>query len=257
MNKAFIILLFLLPASLAFPLDPFNYFVEIKNFDKKVLHEKNSRFRLASSGEDFSLLETHYQKILKRHEKEGGKIIEIQTGAIGRPSRKEAPAAEFLSNTRFLNLDSSEIVQATQNMRTSDDTIKSVEEFVYARISDKTLGIPIIPAAQIYRNRRGDCTEHSVLALAMLRKLRVPSRAVVGMYLTDNFMNKKNIFVFHMWVEAFYKKKWRLVDATMPGKKHLNRYIAFAHHNLKTEAPLPYLRAVMGIQQLTAEYIDK
>jgi transglutaminase-like putative cysteine protease len=112
-----------------------------------------------------------------------------------------------------------------------------------------------VPAPQVYRMRRGDCTEHSVLAVALLRRIGIPARAIMGMYLADEFLGKKNVFVYHMWVEAWWKGNWRTVDATRPGVRDLNRYIALAWHNLKAEAPLPYLRAISAIQDLTIEYL--
>ena len=240
----------------ALPVDPFNYFVEVKNFKLHADGKKISRYRLSSSAEDFTLIETHYQKIIKRYTNGGRKTVEIQTGGISQHPQTNESVAEYLVNTRYLNLDSPEINQARKQFQLPVGSVSSIEEYVYGHITDKVLGIPMMTAAQIYKNRQGDCTEHSVLSVAMLRKLGIPARAVVGMYLTDTFMGKKNVFVYHMWVEAFHRGRWHLVDATQPGEKRLNRYIAFAYHNLKTEAPLTYLRAISAIQEFTAEYID-
>ena len=259
MNKylSIFILLALLPFLPAFSNDPFNYFVEVKNFKEHILSENVSRFRLSSSAGDFTLIETYYQKITKRYEKDAIKKLAIRTGATDLTVSPNEPSKEYLINTRYLNLDSPEINQAVKQLKNPGSGIRSVEDYVYAQISDKLLGIPMLPANQIIKIRRGDCTEHSVLSVAILRKLGIPARAVAGMYLADSFRGRKNIFVYHMWAEAFYKGKWRLVDATMPGKKHLNRYIAFAYHNLKTEAPLSYLRAISSIQNFSVEYIDE
>ena len=240
-----------------FPSDPFNYFVEVKNFNNKVYSEKTTRYRLTSSNEDFSLIATGYQKIISDKIKGQKKIIDIETGPVANPPASGEELSPYLKDTRFLNLASPEITGAASKFKGSPDPVKSVEDYVYKHITDKTLGIPLVPAVDIYRMNRGDCTEHSVLAVALLRKLLVPARAVVGMLLTEEFKGRRNIFVYHMWAEAFVKGKWVLVDATRPGEKHLNRYIAFTYHNLKTEAPLPYLRAVSSIQDLMVEYMGE
>ncbi len=252
-------LLFLLFAffQYAFPQDPFNYFIEVKGFSERLFSEKVSRFRLSSSAGDFTLMETYYQKIIKSYEENAIKKLVIRTGEITASPRHKEAFAEYLVNTRYLSLNSPEINQAAGKFRTPLSDLKAVEEYVYAQIKDKLTGIPLIPADQIVKIKRGDCTEHAVLSVAILRKLGIPARAVVGMYLADSFRGRKNIFVYHMWAEAFYDGKWRLVDATMPGEKHLNRYISFAFHNLKTEAPIPYLRAISSIQNLTIEYINE
>ncbi len=251
----FLFLIFTAPSLHA--ADPFNYTIKVKNFKPSIYSENMSRYRIESSDTEFILIDTTYQKILKQRIGNRKKTIDIETGLIPTVTTTIEELSGFLKDTRFLNLSSPEISGAAAKLQDSKDTVKTVEDFVYRHISDKTLGIPIIPASQIYRMKRGDCTEHSVLAVALLRKLGVPARAVAGMYLADQFMGKRNVFVYHMWAEAFWKGRWRLVDATRPGEEKLNRYIAFAYHNLKAEAPLPYLRAVSVIQDMSVEYLGK
>jgi len=247
-------IIFTLPG---FTPDPFNYYVEVKNFSERILSEKTSHFRIASADADFTLPETEFQKIVSREAKGRKESVEIVTGVSGGPGTGIVETGRYLENTRFLNLDSPEITDSAASLRGSADLLKSVEKFVYGRISDKTTGIPLAPASQIYRNRQGDCTEHAVLAIAILRKLRIPARAVVGMYLSDAFQGRKNVFVFHMWAEAYYRGEWHIVDAALHGAGRPNRYIAFAYHNLKTEAPLPYLRAISSIRNLSVEYLGQ
>jgi len=237
--------------------DPFNYTVQVKNFKPSIFGEKTSRYRIESSDTEFTLIETTYQKVVRQRIGNRKKTIDIQTGLIPKISTTIEDLSGFLKDTRFLNLSSPEISGAAAKLHGSEDPVRAVEDFVYRQITDKTLGIPIIPASQIYRMKRGDCTEHSVLAVALLRKLGVPARAMAGMYLAEEFMGKRNVFVYHMWAEAFWKGRWLLVDATRPGEEKLNRYIAFAYHSLKAEAPLPYLRAISAIQDLTVEYVGK
>jgi transglutaminase-like putative cysteine protease len=237
--------------------DPFNYFIEVTNFKNSIYGKKTTRYRLTSSNEDFNLIATSYQKIISDRIKGQKKVIEVECGPAANSQTSEKDLSPYLVDTRFLNLASPEITGVAMKLEGSTDPVQSVEDFVFKHIADKALGIPLVPAIDIYRMKRGDCTEHSVLAIALLRKLRIPARAVVGMFLTEGFKDRQDKFVFHMWAEAFVKGQWILVDATRPGTKGLNRYIAFAYHNLKTEAPLPYLRAVSSIQDLVAEYIEQ
>ncbi len=255
-NKSILFLPGIILATAAvFAADPFNYFVEVNNFTPSIYNEKNSRYRITSSDSEFSLITTSYQRIIRQCIINQKKTIDIETGLIPGVSTTMEEVSDYLKDTRFLNLASPEIAGAAAGLRDSKDPARAVEDFVYSHIADKTLGIPLVPAVHVYRMKRGDCTEHSVLAVALLRKLRVPSRAVVGIYLTDDFLGKRNVFVYHMWAEAFWKGRWRLVDATRPGENRLNRYIAFAYHSLKAEAPLPYLRAVSAIQDLSVVYL--
>jgi transglutaminase-like putative cysteine protease len=254
---SFLLILILNFSETLLPADPFNYFVEVKNFKNKIYSEKTTRYRLTSSNDDFNLIETGYQKINSAKIKNQKKIIGVESGLAANQSATDEELSSFLSDSRFLSLASPEITDAASKLKGSSDPIRSVENYVFKHITDKTIGIPLVPAVDIYRMKRGDCTEHSVLAVALLRKLAVPARAVVGMYLVEEFKGRQNIFVYHMWAEAFVKGRWILVDATRPGEKHLNRYIAFTYHNLKSEAPLPYLRAISSIQDMIVEYEER
>ncbi len=242
-------------SSAAYSIEAFNYTVSIANFNRKIYSETTSRFRLTSSDQDFTLIGTGSQSITSSSLIDGKRTIEIRTGAVQAVAADPGDLSAYLADTRFLNLSSPGIAGAAERLRGSPDPLKATEDFVSRHITDKELGIPIIPADQIYRMSRGDCTEHSVLAVALLRKQGVPARAVVGMYLAATFMGKRDVFVYHMWVEAFYKGRWRLVDAANPSAKGSNRYIAFAGHSLKSETPLSYLRAVSAIQDLSVAYL--
>jgi transglutaminase-like putative cysteine protease len=242
-------------SSAAYTVDAFNYTVPITNFDRKIYTEPTSRFRLTSSDPDFTLIGTGYQSITSSSLVGGKRTIEIRTGTVQTVATTIGDRSAYLADTRFLNLSSPEITGAAAQLKGSADPVKATENFVSRHITGKDLGIPIIPADQVFRIRRGDCTEHSVLAVALLRKQGVPARAVVGMYCAASFLGKRDVFVYHMWVEAFFNGRWRLVDAANPNGKGPNRYIAFAGHSLKSETPLSYLRAISAIQDLSVTYL--
>jgi transglutaminase-like putative cysteine protease len=257
MNKKTVAVI-LLSFTAAHASDPFNYHVAVKNFRPSIYTDETSLFRCTSTGEGFTLPPTTCQKIISKRESDGRTTIIIRTGPVspGPTAAQDAPG-RFLADTRFLNLSSSDITGAAARLKKEKDPVSAVERFVYGRITDKTTGIPLLPAAQVCRLGRGDCTEHAVLAVALLRSMGIPARAVVGMYLADEFQGVKNSFVYHMWAESHTGGRWRLVDATRPGEERCNRYIAFAYHNLKTETPLAYLKAVSAIQDLSVEYLGR
>jgi transglutaminase-like putative cysteine protease len=236
---------------------PFDFTVTPTGISDAVYHETVSRFRLASQEGDFTLPRTGTQEMLRRHRGKGETVITIRTGLSRRETLSEKDAAALRADTRFLTLDSPGVREAAARLRGSADPIADVERFVHDRIVDKSPGIPLIPANEVLRLRRGDCTEHSVLSAALLRSLGVPSRALVGVYLAEEFMGKKDVFVYHMWVEAYRDGGWRMVDATRPGAKAANRYIAFGLHNLKTDMPRSYLRAIGSLRGLSILYCGK
>ena len=229
------------------------YTVPLACFNEKVYSEKTTKYRIKSSGK-YILPDTPYQKVLDTDQSGSNITIIIKTGDI--ENNTVTVKNEYLSDSRLLNLANDEKSEFKFRFKDSKSIIYDVENYVYNHISKKTIGIPIISAGEILRRRTGDCTEHTVLAVSILRTLGIPTRALIGMILSEEFENNKNIFIYHMWAEAFVNGEWILVDATRPDEKHANRYIALAYHHLKTEMPLSYLKAVSAMKSFTIEYLD-
>ena len=68
-------------------------------------------------------------------------------------------------------------------------TMLNVLPHVIALRGDRT-------AVEVLETRTGDCTEHSVLLVALARALGYPARVVVGM------VSDGSVFAFHMWAEV-------------------------------------------------------
>jgi transglutaminase-like putative cysteine protease len=254
-----IILLIILTIDLSSSQELTFFTVYLKNFSGKVYSEKTSKFKIDSKDSDFILPDTSNQKMISQGRKNNIYNVLLQTGNnydlhSGKP--KTETNANFLTDSRLLNIDDPEIQKLKPEFKNSKDIINDVEKFVYNYISNKTIGLPIISASEILKNKTGDCTEHTVLAVSILRSLGVPARALMGMLLSEEFDRNKNVFVYHMWAEAFENGKWILVDAANPGVKHANRYIAFAYHHLQTEMPLSYLKAVSAMKSFSVEYVE-
>ncbi len=248
----FFILCLLLPAS-AFDLTA--YTVALENFNERVFTENETVYRLESAFENFTLKNTPFQGVIANKTRGNNKLVYLRVGNIsGTGSITPEEKTRSCINTRYLSYDDPRISRISEKIQNEKNSILAAEKFVYGHITDKNMGIPLLKAPQIFDNRAGDCTEHTVLAVSILRGAGIPARAVVGMVLSDNFQGKKNVFVYHMWAEAFYKNKWQLVDPSFPGEKHENRYIAFACHSLQTEMPLSYLTAINKIKKFKVYY---
>lgn len=230
-------------------LDPTMFSVPARGDVARIPQETVSRYRVSSTDPAFDLPDTPFQRVSARRSRGGKKLLILQSGVAG----ANPPTDGQLDDTALLNLDDPAIRSLAARLKTSADPIDAVERLIYMHITDKQAGIPIIPAREIAIGRSGDCTEHTVLAVALLRSLGVPARAVVGMIYSESFEGARNVFVFHMWAEAHRGGKWVLVDATRPGGKNANRYVAFTYHHLKTATPLSYIRAIAAIKNLSVE----
>ncbi|MCX7678120.1 MAG: transglutaminase-like domain-containing protein [Spirochaetes bacterium] len=231
------------------------YFVRPHEISTTAYSEKRSIYEIQSDDENFTLPSTPFQKVRSITKLSRGVKIILETGGFEIKERNNLQ--RFLANTRLLEISSEEIKRVARKFSNTPTKIQSVLNFVYHYISNKTLGIPVVGARTVLKTKTGDCTEHAVLTVAILRALGIPSKAMVGIILSENFGEHRNVFVFHMWAEAFDGGKWVLADATRPHAIYPNRYIAFAEHNLRSEMPLEYLAAISSIKNLSIRHIPQ
>lgn len=224
-----------------------SFIIRPERLSKDVYNQKESIFVISSEG-SFSLPALCNQKIISEKTVSGRREITVATGNFSADT--DQGGTKYLRDTPYLNLQSREIKETAAKFKKSQDPVKEISIFVYNHISDKKEGIPIIPALSILKDRAGDCTEHAVLTVSLLRAYGIPARAVVGIILSEYFANQRDVFVYHMWAEAYRNGKWELVDSTRPMNIRHNRYIGFTFHNLTTEAPIDYLNAISPITNI-------
>jgi len=217
-----------------------NYTIKIKNLDKNLKNNKKRYFLISSKDKNFSLKNSINQKIISSQIKSNKKKIIISTKKNYREIRKKRNLFQYKKKTFLLYLTKKEKIFIFQKIK-KGNLVNSTKLFVNKFIKDKIIGIPIISAHEIFKLRKGDCTEHTILTIAILRTLKIPARATVGLKLTKHFFKSKNVFVYHMWAEAFYRGKWQIVDATTKSAPNYSHYIKLGEHNLKTEMPLNLL----------------
>lgn len=85
---------------------------------------------------------------------------------------------------------------------------RAVNRFVFDWITEKDYGVGFASALEVARIPRGDCTEHGVLAIALLRRLGVPARGAVGWVALEDVLGP------HFWVEVRLGDRWIPVDPT-------------------------------------------
>jgi transglutaminase-like putative cysteine protease len=88
---------------------------------------------------------------------------------------------------------------------------KKVVAWVNANMT-KDYGASSDRASDILRTMKGDCTEHALLSVAMLRALGIPSRRVDGVVYLKNEDGVPALY-WHEWVEA-YVGEWTQLDPT-------------------------------------------
>jgi len=85
----------------------------------------------------------------------------------------------------------------------------AVTEFVFAFLREKDYSVGFASALEVCKRPKGDCTEHGVLAVALLRKLGVPARGVLGWVALGQTLG------MHFWVEVKLQDRWVPIDPTL------------------------------------------
>ena len=87
----------------------------------------------------------------------------------------------------------------------------ALERYVHSAVKVKDFTQAFATAAEVARDREGDCTEHAVYLAALARACGIPARVAVGLV----YMEKDQAFGYHMWTEVYVNKRWIPIDGTL------------------------------------------
>ncbi|HZH04874.1 MAG TPA: transglutaminase domain-containing protein, partial [Myxococcaceae bacterium] len=123
--------------------------------------------------------------------------------------------AEYLKSSIVVEADHPDVRAAARKVAGGEKDpyrlAKKVSAWVSANLK-KGYGASADRASDVLRQMKGDCTEHSLLTVALLRALGVPARRIDGLvYLVNE--DKIPALYWHEWVEA-YVGEWTQLDPT-------------------------------------------
>jgi len=88
--------------------------------------------------------------------------------------------------------------------------------YVNNYIKDKNFNRGFDIASVIAEKREGDCTEHAVLLVSIMRMFKIPARLVIGVKVLNG---KENGLAYgHAWVEYILNGKWNGADPSLLDK---------------------------------------
>jgi transglutaminase superfamily protein len=123
--------------------------------------------------------------------------------------------AEYLKSSILVESDNPIIVAKAKEIAGSEtDSYAAARKVVswVGRNMKKDYGASADRATDVLRTLRGDCTEHSLLSIALLRALGIPARRVDGVVYVQNADGVPALY-WHEWVEAWVGT-WTQLDPT-------------------------------------------
>lgn len=120
---------------------------------------------------------------------------------------------EYLEATRYINSDKSEIISTSNYIKKTDNILEEVTnivDWVYNYIEyDISYSDKVVEAVNILKERKGVCSEFSILAAAILRERGIPTRYVTG------YASSSVEWQPHAWLEVYIPNHgWIQVDPT-------------------------------------------
>ncbi|MFP2925554.1 transglutaminase-like domain-containing protein [Pyxidicoccus sp. 3LG] len=156
--------------------------------------------------------------------------VEVTLSAAAPKTRKPRPLAdpdggENLKSTLIVESDAPAIRELSKKVIGGEKdayvAAQKVNTWVFTNL-EKDYGASADRATDVLSQRRGDCTEHSLLAVALLRAAGIPARRVDGVLYMVNPDGVPALY-WHEWVEAFVGE-WTQLDPTF------NQPVADATH---------------------------
>jgi len=170
------------------------------------------------------------------------------------PLKTNDELAKFLQSTVYVQANDASIKEKASEI-IGDETnswraAKIICKWVYESISNKSLKVGFGSAKQTLETLEGDCTEHTVLFIALARAAGIPSRICSGI------VYHRDAFYYHFWPEV-YIGKWIEMEPTLGQFQADAAHIKLTGGMLESEFPLEFGEGVLRtLNQLQIERIE-
>ena len=221
-----------------------------------------ARLRLTEGRLDKAVVIDSRQKLKVDNDPRHG-VLEINVPVIDQAETSNLPIqdqrdneelAQFLKSTVYIQAEHPTIrAKADEVLDGETNAWKSAEKlcrWVYKNIRDKNLKIGFGSALQTVESLEGDCTEHTVLMIAMARSVGIPARVCAGLVF------QRDAFYYHFWLEV-YVGEWVAMEPTLGQIQADANHIQLAGSELESDSMLEFGEGVMRtLNQLEIEVLE-
>ena len=164
-----------------------------------------------------------FERQLVQPQSDGSVIVTILRPQYpGRDSRPAGavPQADrsYLMPTDLLNFETDPVrvltLRAGGPIDNAKDQCERMTRYLFTNLRRSRFSTSLVPAAEIAKSMRGDCTEHATLLAAMMRSRGIPARVVTGLV----YVERVSAFTSHMWTEAYIDGSWLPFDSATGAK---------------------------------------
>jgi hypothetical protein len=162
----------------------------------------------------------HKATARQSYRKLGGDKVEVTLKAAAPKATaalplKDPEGGENLESTLIVEAENPEIVKLSKELVGEEKNAYAASLKIFRWVHqnlEKDYGASADRASDVLRQKKGDCTEHSLLTVALLRAAGIPARRIDGVvYLRTE--DKVPALYWHEWVEA-YVGEWTQLDPT-------------------------------------------
>ena len=174
-----------------------------------------AELKLANGNLTDTVVDNHRQSLDLNGKRSGVLSIQVsdidETDCLNLPIQK-TDFDEFLSSSTYIESDNEEIKKKAELVINGEvnswKAAKKISDWVYKTIIDKNLSGGYSTSLATLETQSGDCTEHTVLFIALARSVGIPSRICTGLILTGGG------FYYHFWPEV-YVGRWVQMDPSI------------------------------------------
>ncbi len=171
-------------------------------------------------------------------------------------SSARLPSAEDRAPNNLIQSDDEQVLALAKAVAPNEnDPAKlavALEKYVNQIVTLKNFSQAFDTAAEVARNREGDCTEHSVLLAALARVRGIPARVAIGLV----YQPATQSFVYHMWNELWIADHWVPMDATLGRGGIGGAHLKLTDSNLSGRKPIAVSCRLQVIGQLQIEILE-
>lgn len=171
------------------------------------------------------------------HKSDKGYVIRLKSQRMADSEKPAYPLAEvpedikrFLKPTPMCQSDdktlADEAAKLVKGKTDAREATMAIIKFVSGRLKGGSGDTGAASALQAYKERKGDCTEHSALFVALARAAGLPARQVGGLAYAAAEDGSDSIMGYHAWSEVWLGR-WVPVDATVNELGTSARYVLF------------------------------